>query len=615
MATRPPVEEELIGRMEWLIKLRWLAAGGVIVVTGFVNFVLGIPLPTKPLYFIGLLGFAYNAALHFRRQYLERMATRQAVAFDTFAKIQTGLDWAAMILLVHFSGGIESPAIFYFIFHITIAALLLSPRACYFYATLAAVLVGGLAGLEYAGIVPHVAIPGFLPGMPYQNPLFILGVLFFFVSTLYISAYLSTSVTANLRRKDEELLALQRDLAEAYGRMQTLYQVAQTVGSTLKLEEVLTLIARSAAETMGVRASSIRLLDENTYQMTFAAAYGLSQDYIEKGPVDARQSPIYRETLAGRPVIISDAWTDPRVQYPEETKRENIHSALCVPLTVKERTIGALMVYSEEIDRFHEDDAEFLAALAAEGAIAIENAQAYQALEAMDRAKSEFVLLVTHELRAPLAAVQSMLRVIEGQYVGPLGPKQAELIQRAERRITSLLTLVSDLLALAAGRAERFRWEKKDVLLNQVLGKVVDLISTKAADKGVSLTVDIPDEPLTLLANEDGMERVFMNLLSNAVKYTLSGGSVTARLAADGDQITFEVTDTGIGIPADALPRLFDEFYRAPNAKEIEKEGTGLGLAIVKGVIEQHGGTITVDSTLGKGSTFRVVLPSTSQKS
>lgn len=268
-----------------------------------------------------------------------------------------------------------------------------------------------------------------------------------------------------------------------------------------------------------------------------------------------------------------------------------------------------ICVYSAEVDSFSDSDAEFFSALASAGATAIENARTYQALETVDRAKSEFVRMVTHELRSPLTAVQSMLRLLEQGYVGPMTSKQQDLIQRSQRRISFLLALVKDLLELAAGKMEQLQGVKGEVELNGIITKVTELMQASAEEKGLVYSVDVASEPLVVVGIEDGLERVFMNLVSNAVKYTPAGGSVTVRLWSEGVQIGFEVSDTGIGIPEEALPRIFSEFYRAKNAKAMEMEGTGLGLAIAKEVVEQHGGEISVSSVEGQGSTFRVSLP------
>jgi two-component system phosphate regulon sensor histidine kinase PhoR len=169
--------------------------------------------------------------------------------------------------------------------------------------------------------------------------------------------------------------------------------------------------------------------------------------------------------------------------------------------------------------------------------------------------------------------------------------------------------MVNDLLDLAAGKMEQLRGEKKEIVLNDTIAKVAELLQTRAEEKGLKFEVDIAKEPLVLVGFEAGLERVLMNLISNAVKYTSAGGSVTVRAWSEDNQIRVEVSDTGIGIPEEALPRIFEEFYRAKNAKAIEMEGTGLGLAIAKDVVEQHGGQISVESVEGEGSTFSVTLP------
>ncbi|MCK4449516.1 MAG: HAMP domain-containing histidine kinase, partial [Anaerolineae bacterium] len=144
--------------------------------------------------------------------------------------------------------------------------------------------------------------------------------------------------------------------------------------------------------------------------------------------------------------------------------------------------------------------------------------------------------------------------------------------------------------------------------LDDVVREVVETLSPTASEKGLELLTEVP-EGITLFSDKRRIKQVLMNLVSNAVKYTPAGGSVAVRAWSEDDQIKAEVSDTGIGISEKALPRIFEEFYRAQNAKSMEMEGTGLGLAIARDVVEQHGGQITVESVVGEGSTFYVTLP------
>ena len=266
-------------------------------------------------------------------------------------------------------------------------------------------------------------------------------------------------------------------------------------------------------------------------------------------------------------------------------------------------------MYSTEEDQFIQSDAEFLATLASAGATAIENARAYEALEMADRARSDFVRMLTHEFRSPLSAVQSMLRLLETGVVGPLAEKQRDLVERSQRRIAILLAMVNDLLELAAGKMEMLQGVKKEVNLSNLVARVSESMQPRAQEKGIEYKAEMPDQPLLLLGFEDGLERVVMNLVSNAIKYTPGGGSVRVKAWSEGDKVRLEVSDTGIGIPEEALPRIFTEFYRAKNAKAVGVEGTGLGLVLVKDVVEQHGGQISVQSIVDQGSTFTATFP------
>jgi signal transduction histidine kinase len=605
---RLPVEEELIERVSWFIRLRWFAALGVVITTWIIGSLVGLLIRQEELFLVGSAIAAYNLIFYLRLRTLRKDPSAGIEQFSRFASIQFSMDWLALTLLVHYSGGIESPVIFYFIFHAILASILLPPKACYFHATVGVLFVGTMALLEFYGIIPHVGIPGFL-APHYNQPFFVMGTLFFFGSAIYVSIYLATSITRQLWGRTRQLAQLKQRLENAYNKTQSLYDIAKAVTSTLNFTEVLNTIAQLATKAMKAKACSIRLLDEERHLLRVGAAYGLSEEYLAKGPVDLEKSLVDRGALRGKAVAVFDVTKDPGFQYPEEAAKEGIRSVLCVPLSVREKPIGVLRLYTGEIHRFTDEEIDFLNTLASQAAVAIENARTYQRLEDLEQAKSDFVFTVAHELKAPVAAIQSILRVLLEGYAGEIFQKQKELIARAERRLIALQSLIRDLLALGALKGELPEAKKADVILNGIVNRIVDTVQSEVEEKKIDLQVRVPEALLTIKANEDDLERLLGNLLENAVKYTPPRGRVSLALSSQDHGVRIVVSDTGIGIPPESLPRIFEEFYRAKNAKEMGQEGTGLGLSLVKHIVDRYHGTISVESKVNDGSTFTVTLP------
>jgi signal transduction histidine kinase len=273
--------------------------------------------------------------------------------------------------------------------------------------------------------------------------------------------------------------------------------------------------------------------------------------------------------------------------------------------------LGILRAYAGEPNRFTPDDENFLAAIAAQGSIAIENALAYESIENMDALKSAFIRTITHELRSPVSVTRSLLRTITAGYAGQVNEQQQDIIERAIRRVDFLQKLIDDLLDLAAGKINLKSYETAEpVALNDVLQRLAGRFGTPVKEKKQTLQwVDESGGLCMVMASAEALDRIFNNLLSNAVKYTPPEGKITVTLSRDGETARIIVEDTGIGIPEDAMEHLFEEFYRAPNAKEFEQEGTGLGLTIVKDLVTRLGGLISVQSKPGAGTRFLISLP------
>ena len=605
------VDAELPDSVNRLISLRWLAGLGVLATTLVVGPLFKVIAPTGHLLAVGVFILIYNLAflLIDRRM---RAKNSQPEAYQLLAVGQMVFDWVATILLIHFSGGIESPAIYFFLFHIVIASIFFQKRLAYAFAGFALFLVYSVAGLEYFSLLPHFAIVGYLADPLYRNPLYVLAVLIFFGCTAIFITYLATNISERLRRRAAQVVELSESLQQVTNRLQVLNESARTISSTLELAEVLNLLVKNVTVVMDVRACSIRLLDKGQQRLEAVAVYGLSQAYMDKGPILLENSPLDRRVLEGATVNIPDVSQSSLLQYPEWAAMEGFSSMLSTPLVGKNRPLGTLRVYSRIKNRFTKNDENFLAAIAAQGSIAIENALAYQAIESLEATKSTFVRTFTHELRSPVGVIHSLLRNITDGYAGDLTTQQRDLLERAIRRTEFLRELIDDLLDLSAGKVQERSLEGAEQLsLNGILQRVVKRYEIPAQEKGLNLQlVDAADgtEPL-VLATQEGLDRVFNNLISNAVKYTPSGGNITVTLSITEDEAQVAIVDTGIGIPEDAVPQLFAEFYRAPNAKQVESKGTGLGLAIVKDTVNLFGGSVDVQSKLGAGSCFTVKFP------
>ncbi len=230
-------------------------------------------------------------------------------------------------------------------------------------------------------------------------------------------------------------------------------------------------------------------------------------------------------------------------------------------------------------------------------------------LKELDKMKSEFIAMVAHELRAPIAAIEQQLTVILNKMAGEITEKQEQLLSRAKKRTKGLLDLIKDLLDLSKIEAGKMVQYKEPLHLQEIIQRVIELMKTEAENKKIDLQLNISSPISWIHADRNSMEGIFTNLISNAIKYTPEGGKVWVTLGEEGQFVKASISDTGIGIKKEDLPRIFDKFYRVKTAETRQIVGTGLGLSIVKSIVDAHLGSITVESEEGKGTTFTVFLP------
>ncbi len=431
----------LAQRAQWLIRLRWVAIAALGCATFGASEFMGVSLRSGVLYVVASVLLVYNLALRQLLAYRTREGREPSeTRIGGIVTFQISADLFILATILHFSGGIENPFLFFFAFHMIIASILRSKRQSYLQATLAVVLFGGLVVLEAIGGLKHYSLEGFAGHELYRDWTFVFGTLFVFTVTLYLIVYMTTSISEQLRHHQESL------------------------------------------------------------------------------------------------------------------------------------------------------------------------EQANVQLQEKDQLKNEYVLRVTHDIKGHLSAVLSCLDIVAGEVLGSLNEKQKDFIGRAHRRTTKCLEFITALLTLTrmklTGRLDLEAFSLKKCVLN-----VLALVQNRAHGKSILLSHQMDPEIDVVWGEAVLIEETIMNVLLNAVKYTPDGGRVGLDVRREGAFVQIRITDTGIGIPDDALARIFEEFYRAENARATEREGTGLGLAFARQVVERHGGRIWAQNNPGGGSTFTFTLP------
>lgn len=269
---------------------------------------------------------------------------------------------------------------------------------------------------------------------------------------------------------------------------------------------------------------------------------------------------------------------------------------------------GRLASVADELEAAHKSASRAQEDAKNQTALLLETEREVSRLKRVPKAELLPMMQLAHELRSPLAAVQHSLEMILQGYAKSSPDLHDEMLSMAQGRTVVMLERVNDFLRLGAIKYAEIERQQQPVQLVDIVNRLAPEMLVRARWVAVNLTLDIPDTlPLIWASNED-IEHLMSNLISNAIKYTEPGGSVTVSLGAEDKRIIGVVEDTGIGIAAQDLPMIFQEFYRAEGAKD-KAQGTGLGLSIAKRVVDLHGGQIDVESEPGQGSRFTFSFP------
>ena len=599
---------ELKGRMRWFVRLRWCFPPAILAMFGAAA-LLGYRFNAPAILLIAGFILCFNLAF---RMELWRMG---AAAWDDPARIrpfiywQLGLDYGAIFLLIHFTGGIDSPLLYFCVFPVLFAAGTLPGAWVYGAATAAITGVALIGLLKYGGWVQHHAMTLDAGPTPVPLPALVSGLLFF-SATMLITAHLSATVMRVFFRRVQQLAVQSESLAAFNERFNALFSMVKAIGAIRHMEQVLEVATRDMAMVMGVKAISVKLLSEDGKHLVYKGSHGLPPEFVKRHMVAVAESPLNRLVMEGEPFVTGDVGRHEMFQFGEDLAFAKIRSVLFVPIGVERRVIGVLGAYCVQPDRFSGDDIEFFRLAAGLVGIGIDNSRSYEAIEAFTAERTRFMLRVAHNLRAPLAAVLSMLELLREGHIGELNDAQSEYLRRVDRRTRTMLDMINELLALSTSRTAHEKPEKRPLDTAWLAGRLERTFQDEAAERGILFSVTMDDPLPPILGNAEQIEQLLENVASNAIKYTAPGGRAEVAFAnMPGGMVAITVRDSGIGIPEADMHRLFTEFFRAENARNKEELGTGLGLAIVKEIVDAHRGQIAVESREGEGTTFVITLP------
>lgn len=405
--------------------------------------------------------------------------------------------------------------------------------------------------------------------------------------------------------KEKEFLALSVE-AIPPASFKRLLEISMRLSSTLHLEELLSLVMDVATDLTDTQKASILLVDKKTGQLHFAASKG---DEVPEDVVVPLDNSIAGWVVRhGRSVILDDVQSDSRFYAEVDSDAAFVtRSMLAVPLITHQGVIGALEVLNKRGDApYNAQDVALMEALASQSAVAILNAYLFH--------QSDLLAEIMHELKTPLMAISAASELLTRPELP--ADKHQELIYMVKRETQRLSQMTKDFLDFARLEAGRVRLASEPVNIATIIQDVIHITQSQAAERGIQIVSEMAaalptaDGPTQLIGDADRLKQVLLNLVSNAIKYNRENGRITIAAHMQDQELCLSVRDTGPGISEEDMAHLFERFYRIPSS-EGTADGSGLGLSIAHKIVEEHHGRIEVDSTLGKGTTFTVVLPVT----
>jgi signal transduction histidine kinase len=404
------------------------------------------------------------------------------------------------------------------------------------------------------------------------------------------------------------LLRARRILAASNDRLARLQHVTAALCDAASSEEVNAVILREGLEALRAAAGGVALLTENGQHVELVSTRGYPEEVVKRfhlQPLSA-EVPICRAILRNEPIYLESPEAL-RLSFPSIAHINVVGGArVSLPFSTNTGLRGCLALSFTDWRTFGHHDRDFMMTLARHCGQAIDRAQLYSRARALTRSREELLAIVAHDLRSPLTTVTTSVALMR-RSLPALGAQQVaprlDAIERSARRMNHL---IQDLLDLARFQAGTLVLRQEPHPARELLQEVHDSHVAQAAEKSLRLRLDLREVETQVVCDRERVLQVFSNLVGNAIKFTPEGGEIILAGSRTEEQVLFRVKDTGPGIPAEHLPHLFDRFFQVNPA---HRNGMGLGLSIAKALVDAHGGVLSVESTVGQGTSFSFTLP------
>ena len=419
-------------------------------------------------------------------------------------------------------------------------------------------------------------------------------------------------------RLEQKVEERTRDLEQSVRELKALEEIGRAVASSLDLKLLLATIVTRAVELSNADAGAIYSYDPSERIFELAEAYGVDQVFrnaVRAVRIKLDESAMGYSAKKREPICIPDLSAAPHYPLKDITLRAGFNSVLVVPLLGQDESLGALVVQRRATGEFPPSTVGLMQTFAHQSVLAMANARLFREVDQKGHElaianthKDQFFANMSHELRTPLNGMLGFSELLVDGLYGNLPDKALEILELIQKDGRHLLGLINDVLDISKIDAGQLKLSLDDYSLGAIVDTVVATTGSLARAKAIEVKAQVPPDLPTGRGDERRLTQVLLNIVGNAIKFT-DTGSVEIRVNAVNGHFNIAVQDTGPGIPPEDQGRIFEEFQQVDNSITRQKGGTGLGLSISRRLVNVHGGSIGLQSTLGVGTTFNIVVP------